>query len=66
MNEAAAWINLIQGEDMLEKFEDLWDRHLEQKELNDEIGNFFTDFQNEEDVDDEYKELMKEVEEEKG
>jgi len=34
----------MQGEDMLDKFEELRDRHLEQKEQNEEISNFFTDF----------------------
>lgn len=66
MNEAANQLELLQGEDMIEKFENLKDRHMEQKQMNDDISEFFNDMINEEDVDDEMKELMKEIEEETG
>ena len=64
MNQAANEMNRIQGEDMLEKFENLKEKHMEQKEMNEEISDFFNDFTNEEDVDDELKELEKELLEE--
>ena len=66
MNEAANQLELLQGEDMIEKFENLKDWHMEQKQMNDDISEFFNDMINEEDVDDEMKELMKEIEEEGG
>lgn len=66
MNEAANQLELLQGEDMIEKFENLKDWHMEQKQMNDDISEFFNDMINEEDVDDEMKELMKEIEEETG
>jgi len=64
MNQAATEMNRIQGEDMLDRFENLKEKHLEQKEMNEEISDFFNDFTNEEDVDEELSELQKEILEE--
>ena len=49
---------------MLDKFENLKDAHLEQKDMNEEISNFFSDFVKEEDVEDDLNELINELENE--